>query len=217
MAALDADLFEAGGVVGGAAGEVVSEHAAGEFVEPVAFGLGAEFEEQASAEAEPACLGVDVDRVLADAFIDATVGVRAGSGPPHDPAGMFGDDERPVVDEPGCEVVGGPRVGLEGGDALGDSRVVGGGDAIEVMRELGIDLSDRKPEPLTRELAEQPNVVVTMGCGDQCPSIPGKRYIDWELPTPTANRSRSSETSATRSPNVRDSSQSSSEPPRVAS
>jgi hypothetical protein len=82
VAALDADLFEAGGVVGGPAGEVVREHAAGEFVEPVAFGFGAEFDEQASAEAEPACVGVDVDRVLADAFIDATVGVRAGSGPP---------------------------------------------------------------------------------------------------------------------------------------
>ena len=52
------------------------------------------------------------------------------------------------------------------------------------MRELGIDLSDRKPQPLTRELAEQANVVVTMGCGDQCPFIPGKRYIDWELPDP---------------------------------
>ena len=55
---------------------------------------------------------------------------------------------------------------------------------VVVMRELGIDLSDRKPQPLTRELAEQANVVVTMGCGDQCPFIPGKRYIDWELPDP---------------------------------
>jgi arsenate reductase len=52
------------------------------------------------------------------------------------------------------------------------------------MRELGIDLSDRKPQPLTQELAEQANVVVTMGCGDQCPFIPGKRYIDWDLPDP---------------------------------
>jgi arsenate reductase len=52
------------------------------------------------------------------------------------------------------------------------------------MRELGIDLSDQKPQPLTRKLAEQANVVVTMGCGDQCPFIPGKRYIDWELPDP---------------------------------
>jgi len=55
---------------------------------------------------------------------------------------------------------------------------------VEVMRELGIDLSDRRPQRLTRELAQQADVVVTMGCGDTCPYIPGKRYIDWELPDP---------------------------------
>jgi protein-tyrosine-phosphatase len=53
-----------------------------------------------------------------------------------------------------------------------------------VMSELGIDLSDRTPELLTRDLAEQADVVVTMGCGDACPYIPGKHYIDWELPDP---------------------------------
>jgi len=52
------------------------------------------------------------------------------------------------------------------------------------MRELGIDLADRVPRRLTRELAEQADVVVTMGCGDKCPYIPGKRYIDWDLPDP---------------------------------
>ncbi len=57
-------------------------------------------------------------------------------------------------------------------------------EVVEVMRELGIDLSDRRPQRLTRELAEQADVVVTMGCGDACPVIPGKRYIDWELPDP---------------------------------
>ena len=57
-------------------------------------------------------------------------------------------------------------------------------EVVEVMRELGIDLSDRRPQRLTRELAEQADVVVTMGCGDACPFIPGKRYIDWELPDP---------------------------------
>jgi protein-tyrosine-phosphatase len=57
-------------------------------------------------------------------------------------------------------------------------------EVIEVMRELGIDLSDRTPQLLTRELAERADVVVTMGCGDQCPFIPGKRYIDWQLPDP---------------------------------
>ena len=55
---------------------------------------------------------------------------------------------------------------------------------IEVMRELGIDLADRRPRRLTTELAEQADVVVTMGCGDACPFIPGKRYLDWELPDP---------------------------------
>jgi arsenate reductase len=55
---------------------------------------------------------------------------------------------------------------------------------VEVMRELGIDLSDRQPQRLTRELAEHADVVVTMGCGDACPFIPGKRYLDWELTDP---------------------------------
>jgi arsenate reductase len=57
-------------------------------------------------------------------------------------------------------------------------------EVIDVMRELGIDLVDRTPTLLTRELAEQADVVVTMGCGDQCPFIPGKRYIDWNLTDP---------------------------------
>jgi arsenate reductase (thioredoxin) len=58
-------------------------------------------------------------------------------------------------------------------------------EVVQVMREIGIDLSDRCPQQLSRELAEQADVVVTMGCGDACPFIPGKRYIDWELPDPT--------------------------------
>src|ERR671938_510860 len=56
---------------------------------------------------------------------------------------------------------------------------------IEVMRELRIDLSDRRPQRLTTELAERADVVVTMGCGDACPYIPGKRDIDWDLPDPS--------------------------------
>jgi arsenate reductase len=55
---------------------------------------------------------------------------------------------------------------------------------VEVMRELGIDLSGRRPQRLTTELAQAADVVVTMGCGDACPYIPGKRYIDWDLPDP---------------------------------
>jgi arsenate reductase len=55
---------------------------------------------------------------------------------------------------------------------------------VEVMRELGVDLTGRRPQPLTQELAEQADIVVTMGCGDACPYIPGKRYLDWELEDP---------------------------------
>jgi arsenate reductase (thioredoxin) len=55
---------------------------------------------------------------------------------------------------------------------------------VAVMNEIGIDLARRVPQPLTRELAEWADVVVTMGCGDQCPFVPGARYIDWELPDP---------------------------------
>jgi protein-tyrosine-phosphatase len=58
-------------------------------------------------------------------------------------------------------------------------------EAVQVMHELAIDLSRRTPRRLTTELAEQADVVVTMGCGDQCPYIPGRRYIDWDLPDPS--------------------------------
>jgi arsenate reductase (thioredoxin) len=57
-------------------------------------------------------------------------------------------------------------------------------EVVEAMAELGIDLSGRSPRLLTRELAEQADVVVTMGCGDECPYIPGKRYLDWDLDDP---------------------------------
>ena len=57
---------------------------------------------------------------------------------------------------------------------------------VEAMGELGIDLADRKPRALDRALAEQADVVVTMGCGDECPYIPGKRYVDWELQDPSS-------------------------------
>ena len=57
-------------------------------------------------------------------------------------------------------------------------------EVVEVMRELDIDLSGRTPRRLTRADAEWADVVVTMGCGDECPYIPGKRYLDWELDDP---------------------------------
>lgn len=55
---------------------------------------------------------------------------------------------------------------------------------IAVMDEIGIDLSGRRPQRLSDDLAGAADVVVTMGCGDTCPFIPGKRYIDWDLPDP---------------------------------
>jgi arsenate reductase len=57
-------------------------------------------------------------------------------------------------------------------------------EVVEAMRELGIDLGGRKPKPLERADAEWADVVVTMGCGDECPYVPGKRYVDWDLPDP---------------------------------
>jgi len=55
---------------------------------------------------------------------------------------------------------------------------------VAAMREQGIDLSARRPQKLTDELGEWADVVVTMGCGDACPYIPGKKYIDWDLTDP---------------------------------
>ncbi|MFL5873001.1 MAG: low molecular weight phosphatase family protein [Solirubrobacterales bacterium] len=57
-------------------------------------------------------------------------------------------------------------------------------EVVEAMAELGVDVADRKPHELTHEDAEWADVVVTMGCGDKCPYIPGKRYLDWDLPDP---------------------------------
>ena len=57
-------------------------------------------------------------------------------------------------------------------------------EVVEVMNELGIDLADRTPTLLSTEDAEWADVVVTMGCGDECPYIPGRRYLDCDLPDP---------------------------------
>ena len=58
-------------------------------------------------------------------------------------------------------------------------------EVVEAMRELDVDLSDRTPHRLDRDDMEWADVVVTMGCGDECPYIPGKRYVDWELEDPS--------------------------------
>ena len=55
---------------------------------------------------------------------------------------------------------------------------------VEAMSELGIDLSNEFPKPITDDTVRAADVVITMGCGDACPVYPGKRYLDWELPDP---------------------------------
>ena len=61
-------------------------------------------------------------------------------------------------------------------------------EVIEVMRELGVDLSDRRPRGIEQDDVEWADVVVTMGCGDACPVLPGKRYLDWNLLDRAADR-----------------------------
>ncbi len=56
--------------------------------------------------------------------------------------------------------------------------------AVEAMAEVGIDLSAEVPKLLTTEAVKESDVVITMGCGDECPVFPGKRYEDWELEDP---------------------------------
>lgn len=55
---------------------------------------------------------------------------------------------------------------------------------VAAMAELGLDMSAEVPKPLTDEAVGAADVVVTMGCGDACPVLPGRRYLDWELPDP---------------------------------
>lgn len=56
--------------------------------------------------------------------------------------------------------------------------------AVEAMEELGINMSEEFPKPLTDEVVKAADVVITMGCGDACPIFPGKRYEDWDLEDP---------------------------------
>jgi arsenate reductase len=58
-------------------------------------------------------------------------------------------------------------------------------EVVQALREVGIDIEGRKPRGISREDVEWTELVVTMGCGDACPVLPGKRYLDWELPDPS--------------------------------
>ena len=57
-------------------------------------------------------------------------------------------------------------------------------EVLEAMQEIGIDLSNAKPQKLTEELASDAQLLITMGCGDECPYVPGLRRDDWPLPDP---------------------------------
>ena len=70
---------------------------------------------------------------------------------------------------------------------------------VEAMAELGIDLGEEFPKPLTDEVVRAADVVITMGCGDACPIYPGKRYEDWVLDDPADQDAPRSAGSATRS------------------
>ncbi len=63
-------------------------------------------------------------------------------------------------------------------------------EVVDVMHEVDVDLEGRTPHKLDRDDVEWADLVVTMGCGDACPVLPGKRYVDWELEDP-AGRSAS--------------------------
>jgi arsenate reductase (thioredoxin) len=78
--------------------------------------------------------------------------------------------------------LGGDRVNvLSGGSAPAD-RI--NPTAVEAMAEVGVDITGNQPQPWTEETLGAADVVVTMGCGDTCPVLPGKRYVDWELIDP---------------------------------
>ena len=57
-------------------------------------------------------------------------------------------------------------------------------EVVDVMREVGIDLSEARPQRPTDELAARAHVLVTMGCGETCPVVPGLRRLEWDLPDP---------------------------------
>ena len=79
------------------------------------------------------------------------------------------------------ELSGGAVIILSGGSEPADSV---NPVAVEVMNEVGIDISSYVPQKYNDDLLHAVDVVVTMGCGDTCPYIPGKKYIDWPLDDP---------------------------------
>jgi protein-tyrosine-phosphatase len=78
-------------------------------------------------------------------------------------------------------LVRGRAIAFSGGSAPADQV---NPSAVAAMREVGIDISMHTPQRWTDELIERVDVVVTMGCGDECPYFPGTRYEDWAVPDP---------------------------------
>ncbi|HKB20264.1 MAG TPA: arsenate reductase ArsC [Gaiellaceae bacterium] len=76
------------------------------------------------------------------------------------------------------------RAGIEARSAGSHAETHLHPEVVEAMSELGVDLSGRIPHQLTDEDVEWADLVVTMGCGDACPVLPGKRYLDWNLQDP---------------------------------
>jgi protein-tyrosine-phosphatase len=77
---------------------------------------------------------------------------------------------------------GGDRVSVRSAGSVPGAEI--NAAAIQVMNELGVDMSQEFPKPLTDEFVGAADVVITMGCGDACPIYPGKRYEDWEVEDP---------------------------------
>jgi protein-tyrosine-phosphatase len=105
------------------------------------------------------------------------------------------DDHRPVVLFLCTHNAGRSQIALGYFNALAGDRAVawsGGSEpgtsvnpaAVEVMAEIGIDISQEFPKPWTDEIVRAADVVITMGCGDACPIFPGKRYEDWTITDP---------------------------------
>jgi len=77
------------------------------------------------------------------------------------------------------------RRGGEGGSAGSKPAERVHPEVVEALHEVGVDIGDRTPRGLSREDVEWAELVVTMGCGDACPVLPGKRYVEWDLPDPS--------------------------------
>ena len=78
--------------------------------------------------------------------------------------------------------LGGDRVEVRSAGSIPGDQV--NPSAVAAMAEVGIDISDQTPKILTTDAVQASDVVITMGCGDACPIVPGKRYLDWDLDDP---------------------------------